>query len=264
MIPTFDIDNTYAFLWKSGKRKILSIAKDWVNLNFNRLKERKAVLAGKLKDPYDTFEKIESIAKQFPVRLFWLIGNYGSFDKNISIENRKHKELVQQLCSTIEIGIHPSYTSNSIPQLVKTEKEKLEQAMSKSVGISRQHFLKLKFPLTYQNLISQGIREDFTMGFADAVGLRNGTARVFPWFDLSTNERTELLIRPFVYMDGTLNEYMNLSPAQAKEKIKQLFDEVQQFGGDFVFIWHNETIGEYGIWEGWRSVLDYTLSLKAT
>lgn len=262
LIPTFDIDNTFAYRMKYGKRKFLSIAKDLIQFNNQRRKERKLVLAGKQQDPYDTFALIKSISEKFTTRIFWLIGSYGGFDKNITIEEVEHSKLVQQLSASIEIGIHPSYASNNSTKLVKIEKDKLEKVIGKSVIISRQHFLKLNFPSTYQNLIAQEIQQDFSMGFADTVGFRNGTAHAFPWFDISIEKKTSLLIRPFVYMDGTLNQYLELSPEVAKIRIKQLHEEVCAFGGDFIVIWHNETIGEYGIWKGWRSVLDYTLSLN--
>lgn len=140
--------------------------------------------------------------------------------------------------------------------------ERLQLVLSTKVDQSRQHFLKLRFPDTYQNLLKNGIKADFSMGFADAVGFRNGTAHPFPWFDLSTNTKTDLQIFPFAYMDGTLHEYLNLSPEKSKEKIKQLYQEVQEVGGQFSFIWHNETIAEQGKWAGWSNVLEYTLALK--
>jgi len=262
LIPTFDIDNAYAYQFKKGKRKLLSIAKDLFQLNFVRLKERKLVLAKIQKDPYDTYDLIESIALKFPVKIFWLVGDYGKYDKNINLKNPGIKELIRNLNQIIEIGIHPSYISNSIPAMVKTEKEKLESVVDKKIISARQHFLKLSFPQTYRNLISYGIKEDFTMGFADALGFRNGTAHAFPWFDILENRKTDLIIRPFAYMDGTLNEYLQLSPEEACHRIGSLHNEVLQFGGDFIFLWHNETIGNKGKWKEWSKVLDYTLSLK--
>jgi hypothetical protein len=63
-------------------------------------------------------------------------------------------------------------------------------------------------------------------------------------------------------MDGSLNEYLKLSTTEAKNRIEKLLQEVEKFGGDFIFLWHNETITDHGIWKGWSSVLDFTLSLK--
>lgn len=262
IIPTFDIDNAYAYQLKRGKRKLLSISKDVLQRNFVRLKERKDVLANIKKDPYDTYDLIESIAQKFPVKIFWLVGDYGQYDKNIKLENPGLQELIRRLDQMSEIGIHPSYISNSIPAMVKTEKERLEAVVGKKIISSRQHFLKISFPQTYRNLILYGIKEDFTMGFADTLGFRNGTAHAFPWFDILENRKTDLIIRPFAYMDGTLNEYLQLSNEEACTRILSLYNEVLQFGGDFVFLWHNETIGNSGKWKDWTKVLDYTLSLK--
>jgi hypothetical protein len=160
-----------------------------------------------------------------------------------------------------DIGIHPSVKSNSYDFYLHNEIERLEKILGKNISESRQHFLILKFPYTYQTLINQEITDDYTMGYSDLVGFRAGTARPFKWFDLTRNELTNLTIHPFAFMDTSLNQSMKLSPSQAIEKIKALFQEVSNYGGDFSFIWHNETIGDYGIWKGWSEVFEYSISI---
>ena len=81
MIPTFDIDNAYAYRHKGKLRKSLSVVKDFLKGDFYRIQQRTKVLLGLKKDPYDTYDKITSIAAQgFPVKLFWLLGDYAKYD----------------------------------------------------------------------------------------------------------------------------------------------------------------------------------------
>lgn len=260
--PTFDIDNTYAYKLKDGVRSILSRVKDVSKMDKNRLTERKRVISNEIPDPYDTFDAIESISQRgFQVNMFWLLGNYSTFDKNISHLNDKHAELIRRMGKSAEIGIHPSYKSNIHFESLSSEIDRLKIILNKPIENSRQHFLKLVFPATYKNLISNKIKHDFTMGYASEVGFRAGTARPYLWFDLEKNYCTDLTIHPFAYMDGTLLEYQNYSISEAKKIITKLYEEVEEFGGSFSFLWHNETIGDYGKWKGWSEVLEFSLRL---
>ncbi|MDG1841000.1 MAG: polysaccharide deacetylase family protein [Crocinitomicaceae bacterium] len=262
--PTFDIDIAFAYKGKGIIRTSLSIMKDLLKRNQENIYKRRRVQSGKMIDPYNTYQKIYSIIeKGFDTTIFWLIGEYGKFDKNIHYKNHKQKQLIRLISSKTTVGLHPSYKSNSYEFHLLNEKERLESIIGKEVTKSRQHYLKLNFPITYQNLISMGIKEDYTMGYADQTGFRAGTARAHKWFDLLENKTTDLTIHPFVYMDGTLNEYLNLSIGESKNRIQELFEEVKTYGGDFSFIWHNSTIGGQGIWNGWEDVLDYTINLKS-
>ena len=263
IIPSFDIDNTYAYKLKTGKRKLLSVLRDMLRFDFNRMKERREVLSGRKKDPYDTFQKIREVRKQFPdTKVFWLIGKWGKKDRNISIKNNTHRELISSLSSEgIDIGLHPSFGSFQQRGVIEEERNELRSVCGKPVSISRQHYLRFQVASTFSDLEAIGFTDEYSMGFAEHVGFRSGTVRPHCWFDLSTNRVTNLVIHPFIYMDGTLREYMHLSIEQSKAVIEDLYREVKRYGGDFVFIWHNETIGDYGNWKGWSEVLDFTLSL---
>jgi len=255
-VPSFDIDNTFAYAWKEGWRTWLSVAKDRLKGNKTRLEQRRRVQQGE-KDPYDSFTDIEEVAEKHPAtRIFWLLGDFRKYDKNITWSDPRHQRLIRKLDQLAELGLHPSYASNSEPGRLHMESDRLKKILDRPITISRQHFLKLRFPETYQNLLNSGFTDDYTMGYAEHVGFRAGTAHPFLWFDLKRNLTTSLVVHPFAYMDGTLNEYQKLDISEAIEVVKGLIDEVRTFGGDFCFIWHNETFAESGIWKGWKKVYD--------
>jgi hypothetical protein len=187
------------------------------------------------------------------------MGLYGKFDKNPSFRNRQFKQLIKKISEKAVIGLHPSYASNRNKNLIAIEKNKLEQITKKEVAASRQHYLKLKLPATYNSLIDNNINEDFTMGYAAAYGFRAGTCNSFLFFDLVKNESTGLRLYPFAYMDGTLNNYLKLGIAEAKEVVSGLIDVIYQYKGLFIPLWHNSTLCDCAEWKGWREVFEHTL-----
>lgn len=262
IIPTFDIDNAYAYKYKTKSRTFLSRWKDILRGNKERIEERKSVEKGG-KDPYDTYELIEQIAKDFTdARIFWLTRSNGKKDRNVPLSALEHQELIKRMSKVSQIGLHPSFDSFLNIEKVKNEKSDLEAVLKNDLRNVRFHFLRFQLPQSYRILNQLGFKEEHSMGFAEKVGFRCGTARVHNWFDCERNEESTLEVHPFVYMDGSLNEYMELEPEIAVLKIHSLYREVKDFGGDFRFIWHNETINDLGKWKGWKLVLDETLKLK--
>jgi len=263
IIPTFDIDKAYAYKHKGLIRNFFGYLKDFYSKKSSNTKERRMVLSGSKKDPFDNYDKICEIqSRGFDVKLFWMLGNYGKYDKNISHKNRRHRRLIRKMDTIASIGIHPSYKSNFNEFNIHNEIERLQNIIKKHVRASRQHYLMLFMPKTYQQLIEQEIEDDYSMGYADIIGFRAGTARSFHWFDLTENKKTSLRVHPFCYMDGSLNEYLGLSTNEAEERITKLFLETQSFGGQFIFLWHNDTICDYGHWAGWSKVLEFSLRLN--
>lgn len=263
LLPTFDIDNAYAYKHKGIWRTILSNSKDFLLGRQKRLIERQKVQTGSYRDPYDTYDKIYELKdKGLPFKMFWLLGDFAKYDRNISHRHKRHRRLIKRMHTACDIGIHPSVKSNNYEYFLHNEIERLEKIIDNRVCFSRQHYLVVKLPITYETLIEQEIKDDYTMGYADICGFRLGTAKPINWFNLKINKPTKLILHPFAFMDGTLNEYMKLSPLEAIAKIASLYGEVAEFGGEFSFIWHNETIGNYGIWKGWLDVYDFSINLN--
>ena len=130
----------------------------------------------------------------------------------------------------------------------------------KKIRKSRQHFLLLRLPETYRNLLSLGIEEDYSMGYPGICGFRAGICTPFRFYDLQNEKETNLLVFPFQVMDTSLNKYMKLSPQEAQRHIEELVDEVKEVNGTFISIWHNESLHDRGKWKGWRLVFEQMLA----
>ncbi len=245
-LPTFDIDNAWAFKNKSVVRLFLSSAKDVVYGRWHSLKKRVKVISGFQPDPYDNYDFIlnEIALHKFNPIFFFLLRSRGKFDRALSPKNRKFKKLIRRLAEFGEVGIHPSYYSNSNKKALQHEITLLSDITSKDITCSRQHFLMLHFPSTYQNLIQNNIEVDYSMGYPDCVGFRASLATPFRFFDIEQNKTTNLKIVPFQIMDVTLKHYMNLSISQTLKKIELLMLETARVGGTFVSLWHNESLGQ--------------------
>jgi hypothetical protein len=110
-------------------------------------------------------------------------------------------------------------------------------------------------------LKATGIEHDYSLSYAQTTGFRAGTSRPFYWFDLKKNQESNLLVHPFPAMDTTLRKYMRLSPDEAKNELDKLVSRIQAVGGDFISLWHNETLTNVGEWRGWRDVFEHCLKL---
>ncbi|HEY9115663.1 MAG TPA: polysaccharide deacetylase family protein, partial [Bacteroidales bacterium] len=192
---------------------------------------------------------------------FILFGHYSRFDKNLSIRNLHFRKLIKRLGDYASIGIHPSYNSNDDPRLFAVEIKNLSNVIKKEITSSRQHFLRLTFPETYRNLIDQDITDDYTMGYALLPGFRAGICNSYNFFDLDMEIETHLRLHPFAVMDGTLKDYMELSPEQAIETIRKLIEAVKAVDGTFISLWHNESLSNEKRWAGWLEVYEKMLEM---
>ena len=153
-------------------------------------------------------------------------------------------------------GLHPSFGSNKGYDILEKEVKRFSKVIGERVKRSRQHYLQLKMPDTYRNLLKAGIREEYSMGYASALGFRASTSLPFKFYDLPEELETKLLVYPFEIMDITLHNYLRLRSSQAMDHIIKIIDEIKAVNGLFIPLWHNESLSEYGMWIGWRKVFE--------
>lgn len=263
---TIDIDNAYAYLEKGFMRTVGAYARSMGNMDFEEIGERTKVLLGLMRDPYDTYELQLELQRKYKFMsiYFVLLGEYGMNDKNVPADSKKLRSLIKSLADYSEVGIHPSYGSNKISGRFKKEMNILNKILKRDVTKSRQHFLILKLPSTYRQLIDLDITDDFTMGYALQVGFRSSICSSFYFYDLDMEHPTNLRIHPFAVMDATLKYYMKVPPQEAMNYIKPLIEEVKAVNGTFISLWHNESLSENKLWAGWKEVYEQMVEFASS
>ena len=255
-ISTIDVDIAYCYKRKGVLRTIGGLLNDLSKFRLLDIWLRILVLLGFRRDPFDTFDLLLDFQKQYGIKtiFFFLIGHYTTYDKNISSGNTNYKSLIKSVADYADVGLHPSYFTMKNEGLMKKEKLRLENILNRPALKSRQHFLRLDMPETYQNMVNLEIHEDYTMGYAAHYGFRASTCTPFYFYDLDYEIQTPLKVYPFAVMDGTLRDYLDLSNKRAFEVIIKLATEVRKVDGTFITIFHNETLSNRGRWRRWKKL----------
>ncbi len=261
--PTIDIDQLYTIQEKSIIRFAKPVLVNLLKLNFRKLLFLFKVRFGFQEDPFNQLVRFESIHKKFGLKAIYFIlfsKKYNTYDINISIKNKKFRSAIRELSKTASIGIHPSYHSRYDFRIVDEEIHLLSNLLNIPINSSRQHYLKMRMPNTYKSLLSLGIANEYTMGFASMPGFRAGTSRSFRFYDIKHEQTTFLRVHPFCVMDATFKTYLNYSEEQAYLCISEIIDSIKKVNGVFTPLWHNESMSGYGVWEGWSNLYERMLS----
>jgi len=181
------------------------------------------------------------------------------YDKNVSFSNIGYKMLIKSVIDHVPFGQLFSYfTLKDVPKLIK-EKNRFETAVIRPVTKSRQHFNRLEIPRTYQTLIDNDIREEYTMGYHTHLGFRASTCSPFYFYDLDYEIQTPLKVFPFCVTDELLKLHLKLTPDEATEKIKMIINEVKKVDGTFISIFHNAILSDMDSNKDWDKVYEKML-----
>jgi hypothetical protein len=265
-IPTIDIDVAYAYKGRNMIRFLGASFKSLAKLKIADFFERFIVCLGLKKDCSDTYSYIKYWQDFYlcnkPV-YFILAGKYSKYDKNLKPSFALMKKLIRQIYGYADLGIHPSYYSQRDKVALKNEIDSLNNITGFPVFRSRSHYLRLFIPDTYIKLQQLGIKEDYTMGYASLLGFRAGICSPYFFYNIESEKKMDIQVFPLTIMDGTPNEYMNLSPDRAVDEIKKIINKVKEVRGTLISLWHNSSLGERENWKGWRTVYEQMMKFGA-
>lgn len=257
--PTYDIDIAYRFRYASPFKNIKGYFADLLMGRFDALMERSAIYSGKQKDSYDIYEWLDELHQQHqlkPVYFFLVAEKRKGYDKNVDPHTSGMRELINRHAKKYRIGIHPSVQSNADANCLEREIKLLAYHAQQQVSVSRQHYLQLHLPETYQGLIDMGIQQDHSMGYGATNGFRASTCNPFYWYDLAKEQTTSLQIIPFCYMDSTAIFYERLNAEMALERMRYFLQTVKKTSGVFSYVMHNHFLTEQKEWIMWRNMYE--------
>ena len=193
----------------------------------------------------------------------------GEYDCTYDVNDALVAHIVKMIRDAgMEVGLHGSYRSYDSPEIYCAEKDRLEKVAGTAVRSGRQHFLRFNLlknyvnagyssyggqdsrqmmemthPSTLEVWQAAGLRDDYTLGYAEQPGFRCGTCHPYPLYDLVNDQVTGIMEHPLILMDGTLFDYLKLDTEDCRKTAARLLERCRAVEGDFVFLWHNHTVG---------------------
>lgn len=253
---TIDIDSAYKYKYKGFVRTLAGFYNDLKRFDIKQLKERFRTVFLNETDEFDCYKFLVETHKKYNSKViyFFLLGDYGINDKNHPSSNLNFQSLIKHLSDYSSTGIHPSFASNFNMQQLKVEIVRLATITHKEVLHSRQHFGMLSFPKTYSALIQSGIKNDYSLGYANMNGYRASICFPFKWYNISEEQETALTLHPFCLTDVALEKEWGNDSANAIKKIDQTLKEVKSYSGEFITVFHSDKLANTGNGLIWRKV----------
>lgn len=245
--PTHDIDHLYL------SNATLDLAR---KIAFSTVKEpslidimyKAASLGGK--DLYDRYDDLMDEADKIDVKavFYFLMSDDTQYDYKKLPKTKEYKSVIEKILSRgHEVGIHPSYATTNLNKEIIL----LKESGATHVAKTRQHYL--RYSETLLDLWEEnGIKQDSTLGYADAPGFRCGICFDFPMYHLKQRRVSTVWQRPLLIMDVTLRR-MDGTIADKENSVREIATEVKKHNGNFTFLWHNSSFDING-WNKYESL----------
>jgi peptidoglycan/xylan/chitin deacetylase (PgdA/CDA1 family) len=197
-------------------------------------------------NPYWNFQRIMKLEDRLGVRsTFFFLHETGRprltsfqswvlFNGRYNIQDSRIVQVIKELeRGGWEIGLHGSYYSANDAALLKMEKETLERIVGHKIIGTRQHWLQLTIPETWEIQAQLGLVYDSTIGYSRRTGLRWSTSHPFYPVHPQTRAEIPVLQIPFALMDRPL-----MSSPDPWAEAQKWIDFVARQGGVLTLDWH--------------------------
>lgn len=131
---------------------------------------------------------------------FFLAVERDRFARRYRVESPPFRRFLREIGERgFAVGLHGGLDSYLSPDVLRREREKVEESLGREIAGVRQHYVRIRVPETWAVQREVGFVYDASLGYPDTLGFRGGTS--FPFHPFGLGNFVEI---PFHGMDRAL------------------------------------------------------------
>lgn len=237
---------TEAFCYKKKGivRVVLGLLLDLVQIKPKYVLHRFQVMLKLRRDPYDVFRRLIKFLKRYnvPMKFMFQVSDFSTHDRNINHNRLELQSLIKSVADYAEVGLQVGFYANQNFKNLKEEKTRLEDILKRPVVSAINKKYNLLLPDTYNHMVELELKNDYSMGYPEALGFRAGTCTPFLFYDINFEITTPLLVHSYALGTEALR---NLKETEVEYKVLEIKRQIKIVGGNLSSIFTNIDFSEY-------------------
>lgn len=135
----------------------------------------------------------------------------------------------------VEVGLHSTYEASHQPKTLTAEKERLETWLGRPIHIHRSHYLRYRYPQSFEALYEMGFKVDSSIAWPYSPVSRSGLRHAYPLFNPHTQQAMALKEVPMTFMDLVSAR----EPEESFRKLEQQSRRLRSEGGCVSWDFHH-------------------------
>ena len=238
------VTEVFRYKEKGIIRVLLGLLMDVVQLKPKYVLHRFQVMLKFKRDPYDVYTKLLRFSKKhkLSMKFMFQVSDFSSHDRNINYNRLQLQSLIKSVADYSEVGLQPGYYANEKFPILKEEKKRLENILKRPVLSALNSKYNLLLPDAYNHMVELDLKNDYSMGYPEALGFRAGTCSPFLFYDISFEVTTPLLIQPYALNVGA---FYKMKETEIEYKVREIRRQVKMVQGKLITIFTNKDFSEY-------------------
>ena len=238
------VTEAYCYRKKGIVRVVLGLLMDLLQLKPKYVLHRLQVMLKFKKDPFDVYSRLIRMLKKHKISMKFMfqVSDFSTYDRNINHNRLELQSLIKSVADYAEVGLQPGYYANLKFKVLKEEKKRLENIVKRPVISAINSHYNLLLPDTYNHMVELEFKNDFSMGYPEAVGFRAGTCTPFLFYDLNFEITTPLLLHPYAINSEALLKYKE---TEVEYKVREIKRQIKLVNGSLLSVFSNVDFSEY-------------------